>query len=82
MSSNTTYHCDRCGAEINGKPFTVRRFFNFECNLYGNPNFTERISKQRDLCKNCNDLLKKFLDGEKLMCERLNEIEKTLSKQR
>lgn len=74
MSSKTTYYCDRCGKEINGKQFPIRRFVGFEHPVFSLPHLTERIASKYDLCRECNDNHNKFMHGEKLVCERFDEI--------
>lgn len=69
MSSKTTYYCDRCGKEIKRGLWKVRRFVKFDWLI----RFESTTSKM-ELCKECSENHKKFMDGEKLVCERFDEI--------
>lgn len=75
MSSKTMYYCDRCGKEIERYIIHARRFVKF-----GNAFSYEWETSKYELCKDCNDNLKKFLEGEKLVSERVEEIGEEISK--
>ena len=69
MSRKTTYYCDRCGKEMKYEPYKIRRIVKSDWSI-----LFERTTYERELCRECIESHKKFLEGEKLVCERYDEI--------